>query len=77
MSGMSKVSQLVQRTGKSKSQIDEELVAFNVIEISRNNCVKKIYDRMYNCFTGFFMYPNQLFDAVQCYGQMLIRSFSI
>jgi len=50
------VPRLIRPTPKSKRQAERVLMTVNAIETRRNKGMKKMYHRMRQCFTSFFMY---------------------
>jgi len=52
---------LIWGTLKSKRQAEKVLMTVNAIEMRRNKALKKMYDRMRQCFTSLFLYVDREF----------------
>jgi len=59
VSPASHVPRSIQPAWKSKILYDMLLMTDNAIEMRRNEGMKHKFDRMRQCFSGFFMYLNQ------------------
>jgi len=67
----------IQPTRKSKRQAEKVLVTVSAIETERHKGVKKMQDRMRQCFTCCFMYLDRDVQLEIYYGQMVSSSLWI